>query len=116
MSPSLFQTGGVTSQFDLITDPITGQSEQVSALIIGNGNLDNQESTSFSFGLTLRPLDKLSIELAYWNFEFEDLVAAPTTQSILDSDPFSSLIERNPSGTISAVSYTHLTLPTIYSV
>ena len=103
LSPSLFQTGGVTSQFDLITDPITGQSEQVSALIIGNGNLDNQESISFSFGLTLRPLDKLSIELAYWNFEFEDLVAAPTTQSILDSDPFSSLIERNPSGTISVI-------------
>ncbi len=103
LSPSLFQTGGLTSQFDLITDPVTGQSEQVSALIVGNEALDNQESTSYSLGLTLRPTNGLSIELGYWNFKFEDLVAAPTTQSILNADPFGPLIERNTSGTISVI-------------
>ena len=103
LSPSLFQTGGITSQFDLITDPISGQSEQVSALILGNQELKDQESTSFSLGFTLRPVNGLSIELGYWSFEFEDLVAAPTTQSILDADPLGPLIERNSSGTISTI-------------
>ena len=103
LSPSLFQTGGITSQFDLITDPVSGQSEQVSALIIGNQELDDQESTSYSLGFTLKPSDGLSIELGYWNFEFEDLVAAPTTQSILNADPLGELIERNSSGTISVI-------------
>ena len=103
LSPSLFQTGGITSQFDLVTDPITGQSEQVSALILGNRDLNDQESTSYSFGLTFRPFDNLSIETSYWNFEFENLVAAPTTQSILNADPLGPLIERNSSGTISVI-------------
>ena len=103
LSPSLFQTGGITSQFDLITDPVTGQSEQVSAIIIGNEDLDDQESTSYSFGLTFKPLGGLFVDLSYWNFEFERLVAAPTTQSILNADPLGPLVERNSSGTINVI-------------
>ena len=103
LSPSLFQTSGITSQFDRLTDPVSGQSEQFSALIIGNDELDNQESTSYSLGFTLRPTKNLSIDLGYWGFEFEDLVAAPSTQSILNDDPNSELIERNSSGTITVI-------------
>ena len=103
LSPSLFQIAGNMSQFDLITDPVSGQSEQVSALIIGNEELDDQESTSFSLGLTLRPFNNFSVAFGYWNFEFEDLVAAPTTQSILNADPNGPLIERNSSGTINVI-------------
>ena len=75
----------------------------MSALILGNQELKDQESTSLSLGFTLRPVNGLSIELGYWSFEFEDLVAAPTTQSILDADPLGPLIERNSSGTISTI-------------
>ena len=100
LSPSLFQTGGFSSQFDLITDPLTGEQAQVSALIVGNPDLGDQESTSYSLGLTLRPTDNLSIEFGYWDFEFEDLVAAPTAQSILNANFLDPLVERNQFGNI----------------
>ena len=103
LSPSLFQTGGLTAQFDLITDPVSNTSEQVSTLIRGNRELEDQESTSYSFGVTLTPTDYFSIELGYWDFDFENLVAAPTTQSIVNEDPTGPLVERNPSGIINII-------------
>lgn len=103
LSPSLFQTGGLRAQFDIVTDPISGTSEQVSTLITGNSALENQESTSNSLGIVLTPTDKLSIELSYWDFDFQNLVAAPTTQSIVNANPLGELIERNTSGIISII-------------
>ncbi|MBX2849246.1 MAG: TonB-dependent receptor plug domain-containing protein [Acidiferrobacterales bacterium] len=103
LSPSLFQTGGLRAQFDIVTDPISGTSEQVSTLITGNSALENQESTSNSLGLVFTPTDDFSIELGYWYFDFENLVAAPTTQSIVNADPLGDLIERNTSGIINII-------------
>lgn len=103
LSPSLFQTGGLRAQFDNVDDPTSGTTEQVSTLIAGNPDLDDQESTSYSLGLTLRPTPNLAIELGYWNFEFEDFVAAPTTQSIINEDPLGPLVERNSSGIINVI-------------
>jgi len=102
LSPSLFQIGGFASRFDSVVDPLSGSDdqEQVSALIIGNDELDDQESRSYSLGLTLRPSRSLSIELEYWDFEFENLVAAPTSQSIINANAFDPLIERNQFGGI----------------
>lgn len=103
LSPSLFQTDGLRAQFDIVSDPISGTSEQVSTLITGNSALENQESTSNSLGVVLTPTDTLSVELGYWNFDFENLVAAPTTQSIVNANPLGELIERNTSGIISII-------------
>ena len=103
LSPSLFQTGGLTAQFDIVTDPISGTSEQVSTLITGNRDLENQESTSYSLGLTITPTSNFTVGLGYWDFEFENLVAAPTTQSIINENPFGELVERNSSGIINII-------------
>lgn len=103
LSPSLFQTGGLRAQFDNVDDPISGTTEQVSTLITGNADLEDQESTSYSLGLVLRPTDNFLVELGYWDFEFENLVAAPTTQSIINDNPLGGLVERNTSGIITVI-------------
>lgn len=103
LSPSLFQTGGLTAQFANVDDPVSNTLEQVSTRIIGNPSLDNQESTSNSLGIIVNPTKNLSVELSYWSFEFENLVAASLAQATVDADPFGPLVERNASGIINLV-------------
>ena len=103
LSPSLFQTGGLTAQFANVDDPVSNTLEQVSTRITGNPDLKNQESTSNSIGAVLTPTANLSVELSYWNFEFENLVAASLAQATVDADPFGPLVERNSSGIINLV-------------
>lgn len=103
LSPSLFQSGGITAQFANVEDPVTETGEQVSTRITGNPELEDQESTSYSYGATFKPNDQLSFELTYWRFEFENLIAASLAQAIVDEDPNGPLIERNSSGIITLI-------------
>lgn len=103
LAPSLFQTGGVTAQFANVDDPVSGTSEQVSTRIIGNKELKDQESISTSFGVNITPTDNLIINLSYWNFEFDNLIAASLAQTIVTADPNGPLIHRNAAGIISLV-------------
>jgi outer membrane receptor for ferrienterochelin and colicin len=103
LAPSLFQTGGVTAQFANVDDPVSGTSEQVSTKIIGNKELKDQESTSTSIGVNLTPTDNLSVNLSYWNFAFNDIIAASLTQTIVTANPNGPLIHRNDAGIISLV-------------
>jgi outer membrane receptor protein involved in Fe transport len=103
LAPSLFQTGGVTAQFANVDDPVSNTSEQVSTKIIGNKNLKDQESTSISFGVNFTPTDDLTINLSYWNFDFNDMIAASLTQTIVTADPNGPLVHRNDAGIISLV-------------
>ena len=103
LAPSLFQTGGVTAQFANVDDPISGTSEQVSTRIIGNKELKDQDSSSFSFGVSLFPLDYFNISLGYWHFDFDNLIAASLTQTIVSANPYGPLVTRDESGIISLV-------------
>ena len=103
LAPSLFQSGGVTAQFANVEDPVTNTGEQVSTRITGNPELEDQESTSYSFSVKIRPSKNVSLDFHYWQFNFENLIAASLAQSIVDDDPYSPLIERNSSGVISLI-------------
>lgn len=103
LAPSLFQTGGVTAQFANVDDPVSGTSEQVSTRIIGTENLKDQESTSISFGVSFTPTDNLFVNLSYWNFDFNDIIAASLTQTIVTADPNGPLVFRNEADIISLV-------------
>lgn len=100
LAPSLFQLGGVMAQFANVEDPISGTSEQVSTQILGNKELQNQDSTSTSFGLSLMPVDHLAINFSFWSFKFDNLIAASSTQTIVTADPNGPLVHRNDANII----------------
>ena len=103
LAPSLFQSGGITAQFANVEDPITGTGEQVSTRIIGNKDLEDQKSTSYSFGLSSEIITGIRFEIDYWRFDFQNLIAASLAQSIVDQDPDGPLIDRNSSGVITLI-------------
>lgn len=104
LRPSLPQSDGIT-QLPIVVDDTLGSgiTAQVSTRIIGSAGLEPQESTSISFGIDIVPADNWKIGLNYWRFEFEDLLRAPTAQSIVNSDPFGPLISRNAAGEITLI-------------
>lgn len=103
LAPSLFQSGGLIAQFANVFDPQSNTLEQVSTRIIGDPNLEDQESTSNSLSFKLTPTENFSLDLTYWRFDFENLIAASLTQAIVDADPNGPLVQRNSSGIISLV-------------
>jgi iron complex outermembrane recepter protein len=101
---NLFEKFGERVENVALVDPLRPAGlSQVSTQIIGNAALKPQKSTSYNFGLTVRPLDSLSLALDYWKFDFTDILAAPSAQGILDADPHGPLVIRDSSGAIVSI-------------
>ncbi|MEO1017676.1 MAG: TonB-dependent receptor, partial [Pseudomonadota bacterium] len=104
LAPSLFQRFGAKTIFEVILDPLNPSfSDATNTRLGGTADVDPQDSTSYNFGVTVRPTENLSVGVDFWSFEFEDLLAAPSAQSIIDADPNGPLITRRANGTISVI-------------
>jgi iron complex outermembrane recepter protein len=79
----------VATFFTQINDPVTGASGvQISGVFAGNPSLVAEESESLTAGLIFEPNQNFSIGLNYYKIEYENLVTAPSFQSIVNSgDP-----------------------------
>ena len=104
LAPSLFQRFGNRTARQRVTDAISGiVNEFTNAPVVGSPDLEPQESTSYNVGVTITPTDTLELSVDYWNFDFDDLLAVPTAQSIIDANPFDPRIERDANNLIVSV-------------
>jgi len=70
---------------------------------VGDPNLQPETSTAFNVGATWQPLNNVELNLDYYNFSFEDVLAQENAQAIVNADPFDPRVERTSAGTISIV-------------
>lgn len=87
-APSVFmQFGGATS-LQQLSDPLIGGANAFAAVrTVGNEALTPEESTAYNIGFSFEPVEDLSVEIDYWNFEFEDLIIQESAQAILNANP-----------------------------
>lgn len=103
LAPSLFQRAGNRVFREVVVDPVTSTTADIPVRLTGNPELSPQESTSFNVGLTITPVDAVNVAIDYWNFEFEDLLATPSAQGIVNVNPLDPRIERDANGRIITV-------------
>jgi outer membrane receptor protein involved in Fe transport len=86
-APSLFQQNATQTVLEGLFDTPMGATGQTFRAVrnFGNPDLKNEESESISAGITLKPLDGLSISTDFWRFDYEDIVVKNPPQAILDS-------------------------------
>jgi outer membrane receptor protein involved in Fe transport len=86
-APSIFQRDGGATSLNQVADPITGGTFFAAVRTSGNDELVPEESTAFNVGFSLEPVDDMSIEVDYWNFDFTNLIIQENFQAILNAEP-----------------------------
>lgn len=86
-APSAFMKNGGATSLQQLADPLIGGNAFAAVRTAGNEELTPEESTAYNIGFSLEPVDDLSIEVDYWNFEFEDLIIQESAQAILNLNP-----------------------------
>ena len=78
----------------------------------GNPELGAETSDSWTVGAVWNATDDLSLELGYYNIEFEDQISTLSLQRMfqLEDEGFQNTVVRNPDGTVDFVSLTQLNL------
>jgi iron complex outermembrane recepter protein len=107
LAPSLYQEYSSTAVTSAITEP-NGALLRPTLLTTGDPGLRPQTATSYSVGVELHPLQSLSFGVTFWHVDFSNLIAAESAQQLIDQDPNSPQITRDPvTGipTIISVSY-----------
>jgi iron complex outermembrane recepter protein len=83
LAPTLYQRFRESAFFaNGIDDPLTPGNDnlaRLTTLIQGNPDLDPQNSENYNVGVTWRPLEKLSLDVDYWHFTFDDQIATEST-------------------------------------
>jgi iron complex outermembrane receptor protein len=88
-APSIFQKDGGATSLNQVSDTLFEPALTAFAAVraAGNPDLVPEESTAYNIGLSLEPVDDLSIEVDYWNFDFTNLIIQESFQALLNSDP-----------------------------
>lgn len=107
-APALSQSvnTGVTSAVGQLVDPLdpldAGGTFRV-INIVGNPELEAEESTNYNFGVTWEALAGLTLSLDYWSFEFEDQVSQENAQQVINADPNGPRVIRDEFGELLSV-------------
>ena len=87
-APSVFMRNGGATSLQQLSDPLLGGANAFAAVrTAGNDQLTPEESQAYNIGLSFEPVDDWSIEVDYWNFDFEDLIIQESAQAILNENP-----------------------------
>ncbi len=86
-APTVFLRNGGSTSLQQLIDPVQQAQAFVAVRTSGNEDLKPEESTAYNVGFSFEPFRDLSIEVDYWNFEFEDLIIQENAQAVLNSDP-----------------------------
>jgi outer membrane receptor protein involved in Fe transport len=89
-APSVFMRNGGATSLQQLVDPLFGPTALPAFGAVrtaGNANLTPEQSEAYNIGFSFELIDDLSIELDYWNFDFEDLIIQENAQAILSLDP-----------------------------
>ncbi|WP_189407027.1 TonB-dependent receptor plug domain-containing protein [Alteromonas halophila] len=86
-APTVFLSSGGSTSLQELTDPVQRATAFAAVRTSGNDDLKPEESTAWNVGLSYEPVRDFSIELDYWNFEFEDLIIQENAQAVLTANP-----------------------------
>lgn len=86
-APTVFLLNGGATSLQQLIDPIQQAVAFAGVRTAGNENLKPEESTAYNIGFSFEPVDDWSIEVDYWNFEFEDLIIQENAQAVLSANP-----------------------------
>jgi iron complex outermembrane receptor protein len=108
LAPTLYQRFRESAFFaNGIDDPLTPANDnlaRLTTLIRGNRDLEPQKSENYNLGFTWKPLERLSLDVDYWHFTFDDQIAQENTTQLASDltttqDP--TKVIRNPAvGTV----------------
>jgi outer membrane receptor protein involved in Fe transport len=86
LAPTLYQRFRQSAFFaNGINDPLTPANDNLARLVTlidGNPNLKPQTSRNYNLGFTVKPIDRLSVDVDYWHFTFDDQIAAENTTQL----------------------------------
>jgi iron complex outermembrane receptor protein len=104
LAPTLYQRFRESAFFaNGIDDPLTPANDnlaRLTTLISGNPALKPQNSENYNLGFTWRPIEKMSLDVDYWHFTFDDQIATENTTQLaanLDTTLDPSKVIRDPS-------------------
>ncbi|WP_339899848.1 TonB-dependent receptor plug domain-containing protein [Paraglaciecola polaris] len=86
-APTVFLRNGGGTSLQQLVDPLIGANAFAAVRTVGNEDLKPEESTAYNIGVSFEPISDVSIEVDYWNFEFEDLIIQENPQAVLNLDP-----------------------------
>lgn len=111
-APGLLQAGGTITAAARVAGPrvvggvvLPGSTTTFTPVqtIVGDPNLDPEESETLSFGFDWEINDEFSIGAEWWRFEFTDIVVPPSAAAIVGGSPFDPRIVRNPGGFVTGL-------------
>ncbi|OFA31703.1 TonB-dependent receptor [Glaciecola punicea] len=86
-APSVFMQNGGATSLQQLNDPLINANAFAAVRTSGNADLTPEESTAYNIGFSLEPIDGLTVEVDYWNFDFKDLIIQESAQAILSLNP-----------------------------
>jgi len=88
----------IASGVGQVTDPLTGITTFRTIITQGNPNLQPQKDTALNFGLTVTPIDHLSLSADYWSYEYQNQILTQNAQAVINSAPNGSQVVRDSNG------------------
>jgi iron complex outermembrane receptor protein len=95
----------VTSNVGQTVDPLDPTDTGTFRVIrtVSNPDLAPEQSRNFNLGVSVRPIDDLTLSVDYFDFKFTDQIAQEAAQQVINSDPNGPRVERDEFGRLLAV-------------
>jgi len=85
-APTLFQQYVTSTALLGNFDPFTGTVGFAAQTAVGSEDLKPEESENYNFGITVRPLDDLQIDVDFWDIEYTDRIVQENGQSLITAE------------------------------
>lgn len=113
LAPNLFQRFTQSTGLANISDRGPGgtgeATRRITTITRGNPTLEPQESESYSLGMAIKPLPRLSLDLTYWNYDFRKLITLENVQALVNqNDPSKVIRDENGAVIFVVPSYVNL--------
>lgn len=82
-APTIFQQFVTDTSLNATLDPLTGSLVFLGETASPNDALVPEEADTFNVGVTLQPLDNLSISVDYWNVEYKERLSQQSGQGLI---------------------------------
>lgn len=70
---------------------------------VSNPDLRPEQSENFNVGVTLNPIERLSLSVDYWDFKFTDQITREAAQQVINADPNGPRLVRDQFGRLLSV-------------
>ena len=85
-APTIFQQFVTDTSLNARRDPLTGSRVFLGETASPNSALEAEEADTFNVGVTIQPIDNLSISVDYWNVEFENRISQESGQELIEAE------------------------------